>query len=110
MNQLALFAPESASVRRPQLEITHEKICSSEVERDVMAIFTAKPTEWLDWNDFRSVIKKHEVSSCLGHILSRISGSGKTIDKNIYFGSDHPGKPNYLGFKCVYMLAGGETA
>jgi hypothetical protein len=110
MMQLALFASNPGPIRRDQRDIMYEKICSIAVELDVMTIFNAKPAEWLGWNDFRPIIKKHDVSSCLGHILSRISRSGKTIEKNIYFGSDHPGKPNYLGYTCVYMLAEGPTA
>ena len=107
MTQLTLFAAE---VRRDSREIMWERAFSTDVDQAVMAIFAAKPAEWLEWKDFKSVINKYKISSCFGHVLYWISRHGKTIEKHIYFGADHPGLPNYLGFKSAYMLAEGTAA
>lgn len=106
MTQLALFEVP----RRDSREITWELAFSRPVEVAVLAVFAARPDEWLDFLDFKKVIEKYKISCCLGHVLSHISRTGKTVSKNIYFGSDHPGTPNYLGFKTVYMLQKGVTA
>ncbi|MGK5080505.1 hypothetical protein [Janthinobacterium sp. HLX7-2] len=106
MTQLALFEVP----RRDSREITWELAFSRSVEVAVLAVFAARPDEWLDFRDFKKVIEKYKIGCCFGHVLSHISRAGKTVPKNIYFGSDHPGTPNYLGFKTVYMLQKGATA
>lgn len=107
MTQLTLFPAE---VRRDSRDLMWERALSTEVEQDVMAIFTSKPAEWLELKYFKTLIDRHKISAVFGHVLYEISRHGKIVEKHIYAGADHPGLPNYLGFRSVYMLAEGAAA
>lgn len=117
MSQLTLFAPEPKRVPAhctgmpPTVERMWERGQSADVEQEVMAIFHAKPTEWLRWHDFREVIRKHEIGGCFGHILYGMKMRGLIEDKAVYLGrgigAEMPGSANYQGYKSMYMLSPG---
>ena len=106
MTQLALFEVE----RRDGRDVRWELAFSCGVEAAVMAAFESRPNEWLRFSDFRKIIEKYQISFCFGHVLGKLSRQGKIAAKNIYYGSDHPGKPNYIGYDTVYMLEKGPAS
>ncbi|MGK5017678.1 hypothetical protein [Janthinobacterium sp. HLS12-2] len=106
MTQLALFEVE----RRDGRIVRWEAAFSSVVEAAVMAAFEDRPNEWLRFSDCRKITEKYQISFCFGHVLGQLSRRGKINAKNIYCGSDHPGKANYLGFNTVYMLEKGSAS
>lgn len=73
-----------------------------------MQIFRARPSEWLDWPAFRSVIEKHGAGFGLGHKLYSMARRGLLEDKDIYLGrgigAERPGSPEYRGFRTEYKL------
>jgi hypothetical protein len=71
---------------------------SDEVKEEVMQIVQARAGEWLAWEAFRSIIEKHKIGSCFGHLLHRMVRDGQLLEQIWYFGSEHPGQGNYLGF------------
>ena len=105
MTQLALFETPQRDGRVVRWELAF----SSEVEVAVLAIFEARPDDWLDWSDFKKIIEKNKIGFCFGHVLFQLSTRGKIMRKDIYFGSDHPSKPNFLGSRSVYMLQKGPS-
>lgn len=108
--QLDLLAePAPARDNRPPIVIAkRERANSPEVERDVLAIYAAHPGEYLDiWKHFRALIDRHQISGCFGHLLFKLANEGKLETKQVYFGAEHPGSPDYRGFKNVYRIKGG---
>lgn len=103
MTQLALFETPTRDGRVVRWELAF----SIEVEAAVMAVFETRSNEWLRFSDFSKLTAKYQISFCFGHVLGRLGRQGKITAKNIYWGSDHPGKPNYLGYDTVYMLEKG---
>ncbi|MGV7210482.1 hypothetical protein ACLB1G_21825 [Oxalobacteraceae bacterium A2-2] len=89
--------PAERSCRPPIVDHMWERAQSEEVRRDILAVFAAKPAQWLSWSDFRCVIKAHQIGACLGHVLFGMVREGKIIEKIIYFGTERPG-PGYAGF------------
>jgi hypothetical protein len=79
------------------------------IEAELMEIFSARPTDWLDWPAFRSVITKHGIGFGLGHKLGGMMRRGLLEEKTIYLGrgigADRPGSPDYCGFRIEYRLA-----
>lgn len=106
MTQLSLFE----TPRRDDRVVRWELAFSSEVEAAVMAAFEGRSNEWLRFSDFRKIAEKYQISFCFGHVLGKLSRQGKIAAKNIYYGSDHPGKPNYIGYDTVYMLEKGPAS
>lgn len=106
MTQLALFE----TPRRLGRDIAWDLAFSKGVESAVLAIFESRPDDWLDWADFKKIIEKNKIGFCFGHVLFQLSKRGTIMRKDIYFGSDHPGKPNFLGSKSVYMFQKGCIA
>ncbi len=100
MTQLSLFEVE----RRDGRVVRWELAFSSGVEAAVMVAFEDRPNEWLRFSDFRKITEKYQISFCFGHVLGQLSRQGKITEKNIYYGSDHPGKANYLGYDTMYMF------
>ena len=103
MTQLALFE----TPHRLGRDIAWDLAFSKEVESAVLAIFESRPDDWLDWADFKKIIEKNKIGFCFGHVLFQLSKRGTIVRKDMYFGSDHPGKPNFLGSKSVYMFQKG---
>lgn len=99
MMQLALFEARSAR------DLMWERSRHSSVAADVLAILAVRSGEWLDYSDFRDVMKKHGLRGIMGHVLSRICRAGQIDERNIYYGDEQPGGKNYLGFHCVYRIA-----
>lgn len=106
MTQLALFEVE----RRDGRLVRWELAFSSGIETVVMEAFQGRPNEWLRFSDFRKTTEKYQIGFCFGHLLGRLTRQGKITAKKIYYGADHPGKPNYLGYDTVYMLQKGCAA
>lgn len=106
MTQLALF---EAAPPLPHHDQMRQIALSAEVELDMMAIFFARPDEWLGYCDFQCVQKKYGFDGIIGHLLARLCRVGKLDEKNIFFADGFGGK-NYQGFKCAYMLAKGPAA
>lgn len=106
MTQLALFE----TPRRLGRDIAWDRAFSKEVESAVLAIFKSRPDEWLERADFKKIIEKNKISFCFGHVLFQLSQRGKIVRKDIYFGSDHPSKPNFLGSTSVHMFQKGCIA
>lgn len=100
MTQLSLFEVE----RRDGRVVRWELAFSSGVEAAVLVAFEDRPNEWLRFSDFRKITEKYQISFCFGHVLGKLSRQGKITAKNIYYGANHPGKPNYIGYDTVYML------
>lgn len=116
MSQAELFAPEPvapkpapsygmpASVRRK-----HMLAQSPEVLAAAMAIFLARPGEWLKWSAFRSVIDRFDISCCFGRVLTSLAHQGDIEERKVYFGrgidAERPGSPTYQGFGHEYRLA-----
>ena len=106
MTQLALFETPQRDGRVVRWELAF----SSEVEAAVMAAFEDRSNQWLRFSDFRKITEKYQISFCFGHVLGHLSRQGKIVAKNINYGSDHPGKPNYIGYDTVYMFQKGCIA
>lgn len=120
MSQLALFALEATTVppapspapltRRGPRDCLSGLIACPVIEAELMAIFRARPTEWLDWPAFRPVTAKHGIGFGLGHKLYGMARRGLLEEKVIYLGrgigADRPGSPDYQGFRTEYKLAG----
>jgi hypothetical protein len=102
MNQLTLFEAPARISRHDQMWQVAQ---SADVEFEMMAIFAARPTEWLGYSDFQAIQRKYDFHGIIGHLLGRRCREGKIVDKNIYFGDERPGGKNYQGFRTVYMLA-----
>lgn len=115
MSQLALFEAEVPAApaplaRRGPRDCLSDLIACPVIEAELMAIFQARPTEWLDWPAFRAVIAKHGVGFGLGHKLYSMVRRGLLEEKIIYLGrgigADRPGSPDYQGFRSEYKFAG----
>lgn len=106
MTQLALFETPQRDGRVVRWELAF----SSGVEAAVMAAFEGRPNEWLRFRDFKKITEKYQISFCFGHVLGKLSRQGKIIAKNIYYGSDHPGKSGYIGYDTMYMLEKGPAS
>lgn len=106
MTQLALFEAPQRDGRVVRWELAF----SSGVEAAVMAAFQGRPNEWLRFRDFKKITEKYQISFCFGHVLGKLSRQGKITAKNIYYGSDHPGKPGYIGYDTMYMLEKGPAS
>ena len=113
MSQLALFAPEAPVAapagRHDKYARSSDLIACPVIEAELMAIFRARPADWLDWPAFRAVTEKHGVGFVLGHKLGFMARHGLIEEKEIYLGrgigADRPGSPDYHGFRVEYRLA-----
>lgn len=109
-HQLDLLAqPAPAAAPRygmpPSVLAAHDRAYSDEVKAELLAVYAAKPGEFLDTPAIRHVIKKHDIGTWFGHVLHSLARDGKLESKDIYMGSDHPSKPNYQGYYTVYRIA-----
>lgn len=75
-----------------------------------MAAFEGRPNEGLRFSDFKKITEKYQISFCFGHVLGKLSRQGNITAKKIYYGSDHPGKPGYIGYDTMYMLEKGPAS
>lgn len=106
MNQLALF-DEPKAVRRlgggpPSVQAAWERAFSAPVLAEIEARLNERPGDWLDWRDFDDIKKRHDIGCCIGHAKFHLFHTGRAIVKNVYYGSERPGDPNYQGFNTVY--------
>lgn len=118
MSQLVLFeaeapdAPPTADpaplTRRGPRDCLSDLIACPVIEAELMAIFQARPAEWLDWPAFRPVIQKHGIGFGLGHKLYSMVRRGLLEEKVLYLGrgigAARPGSPDYQGFRTEYRL------
>lgn len=83
-----------------------ERASSPAVEASVLEVCAAREGEWLGWSDFPAVIEKYQISSCFGHVTSRMAREGLIRERTIYhgkgIGAEKPGSPNYQGFGHKY--------
>lgn len=101
MTQLALFAEP---VRLSRHDRMWQTAISPEVEHDMMAIFAARPDDWLKYSDFQGIQKKYDFTGNIGHVLSRLCRAGKLDEMDIYAGDVRPGGKNYQGYRTEYRL------
>lgn len=103
MNQLDLLAPGK---HKDMYERASAIIHNVEIENTIMQVFRAQPDrEFESYHLFDiEVVRRFDATDCVGHILGRLARAGVLTAENRYFGSDHPDKPNYLGFTTVYKL------
>ena len=78
---------------------------SDEVSELLLKMAQNAPDRWLGVRDFASVGLEFDIRSYLGHALHQLVNRGLLQDRAVYFGSDHPSKPNYLGYANEYMSA-----
>jgi hypothetical protein len=113
MNQFDMFPPPpEAQKQSPRYGIPRsvalmwERASSPAVAASVLEVCAARKGEWLGWNHFRAVIEKYQISSCFGHVLSRMAREGLIGEQTIYhgkgIGAEKPGSPNYQGFGSKY--------
>lgn len=102
MSQRDLFAIEYS---RNQHERFRQIMENVEITNAIMQVFTADPDRTFKIWDITDVVRRFDVSDCVGHILGRLARAGKITEEPQYFGSDHPAKPNYQGFSYLYKLA-----
>lgn len=105
--QLDMFStPESrpASAMPRNVELMWERAFTQEVELEILAFAASRPTDWLSFSDFREALARHDISTCLGHVLGRIARAGLLEEKRVYLGrgleADRPGSPDYQGYTC----------
>ena len=107
-----MFPPPQAQAQTrrhgmpPSAALAWERASSPAVEASVLDVCAARKGEWLGWCDFRGVIEKYQISSCFGHVTSRMAREGLIREKTIYhgkgIGAENPGSPNYQGFGHKY--------
>lgn len=111
--QLDLFpAPAPASALAggpPSVQRTWGRATAPAVRDETLAILAARRGEWLSWRDFRTVIDRHQISSCFGHVIGCFAREGLCQERNVYHGkginAERPGSPNYAGFSCEWSAA-----
>lgn len=105
--QLSLFPAQERKPSRGGMPLSVERMWeraqTPAVREETLAILVARRGEWLGWNDFRSVIDRHQISSCFGHIISGFAREGLLQERKVYLGkgigADRPGSPDYMGYK-----------
>lgn len=106
--QIDLF-PAPAPVRHlSHVERMWAITFSDEVKAEVLALISARGAVWLDWKDFRAIIDKYKISAWFGHLLGRLSREGLILRQDRYYGSQHPGDGNYVGFGSRFASLGTE--
>lgn len=102
MIQRDLFA-----IERPKNlhDRARELISSVEIENAIMQVFTAEPDRTFKVWHIIDAVRRFDAGDCAGHILGRLARAGRITEEPVYFGSDHPAKPNYQGFSYLYKLA-----
>ena len=113
MSQFDMFPPpQEPQKQSPRYGVSRsvalmwDRANSPAVQVSVVEVCTACKGEWLDWNQFRAVIEKYQISSCFGHVLSGMARAGLIREQTIYhgkgIGAEKPGSPNYQGFGHKY--------
>jgi hypothetical protein len=110
VGQLPLFAAAPAPVRHsgmpPCVERAWERAYSDQVTAEVLAVAAARPEEWLGWNDFRSLIRQHDIGCCFGHAIGAIARRGLLQERKVCLGKGigaaQPGSGNYQGYTCQW--------
>lgn len=113
MNQLDMIPPpQEAQKQSPRygmprsVALMWERAEAPAVKAAVLEICAARKGEWLGWNDFRTVIDTHDISSCFGHVLGFMARDGLIREQIVYhgngIGAETPGSPNYQGFGHRY--------
>jgi hypothetical protein len=110
MTQLALFETPAEPVHKSGKDLRRERSQDPAVAADMLAIFAAKPGEWLDVWAFYGVLMKYDISGFLHSILWRLRDAGRIEEKDVYFGDEQPGGKNYLGFSNEYRFVEEVTA
>lgn len=118
MDQLSLFAAELAPAQSygmpPGVRVRWGRAMQPDVAEEVLAIARSRPTEWLTWGAFRTVIERHQIGFCFGQVLSCLVRAGHLDEERVYFGrgigAEKPGSPNYRGFGHQWRAAGREPA
>lgn len=107
--QFELFVTEEPQVPRlGHVERIWQLAFSDEVKAEVMRVFQSKGNQWLDWNDFRTIIDRHKIGSCFGHLLGRMARDGLILEQLRYHGAQYPGDGQgvYEGFSSRYAAIG----
>ncbi|MFZ6801964.1 hypothetical protein [Undibacterium sp. Di24W] len=102
MSQLDLFP---ATPRKSGHELVNKLLSSAEIQKALMDLFKNQPNKVFGVSEIIDAVSEYKAGFCIGHILSRLEYQGKITSKKLYFGSDHPAKPNYQGFSFLYQLA-----
>lgn len=87
----------------PSVHLMWERAMSPAVREEILAAAGARKGEWLEWNDFRPIIKKYNIGSKFGHVLSLLVHEGLLGNRKIFFGSESG--PGYQGFKYEWRAA-----
>lgn len=111
--QLALFAEPAPKERRCGMPLgvqrRWELAFSEQVKRELVAVATARPGEWLEWGAFTAVRERYQIGFCMGHVLSSLVREGRLAERRVYFGkgidADRPGSPNYCGYGSEWRAA-----
>ncbi|MYM25762.1 hypothetical protein GTP46_24340 [Duganella sp. FT135W] len=106
--QLDLFPVPPAAPRMTLVERIHHVAFSDLVKAEVLSIVQSRVGEWLSWRDFRSVIDRHSIGSCFGHLLHHLSRAGLLLEQECYFGSRYPWEGNYQGYSTRWAALGTE--
>jgi|GEM_PF-1513977 len=107
--QLALQLEEPRRLPSPR-DKYEQRLADPENEAALLAVYQSRPGEWLDdFVDLRDVLRDRSIGSCYGHILARLARKGLLESRDIYFGSDHPAKPDYRGFHTDFRFKGEQS-
>jgi hypothetical protein len=89
--------------RRFQLAFTEP------VKLELLAVAASRPDDWLQWNDFRAVMERHQIGFCMGHVLFHLVREGRLQEKIVYLGrgieAERPGSPDYQGYRTEWRAA-----
>jgi hypothetical protein len=123
--QINLGFAEPVVDRRTMRDIERERLDnlarSPAVTSEVMAVFMARPEEWLNYGVFHQIKEKYDLGFDFGTTLRILVRDGKIEEKHIYHGAESPGmtkdligkrklkkgeKPPlpYMGYYSVYRL------
>jgi hypothetical protein len=112
--QLALFAPE-VEVKRicgggpPGVQKRFHLAFTEPVKLELLAVAASRPGDWLQWNDFRAVMERHQIGFCMGHVLYQLVREGRLQENKVYLGkgieAERPGSPDYKGYRNEWRAA-----
>jgi hypothetical protein len=111
LDLLATPAPAAASVVRNSglggmprsVQAKWDRAWTVDVRQAFLDVAIAQPGEWIDSSRFyRAVAIPQDIGCCWGHAMHAMVAAGMLEERPRYFGSDHPGKPNYQGHTNEY--------
>jgi len=100
--QLEEPAPRKLGGGPPGVQAAWLRGFSEPVLAEIEARLNERPGEWLGWADFADIRERHNIGCCMGHVKFHLAQTGRAIRKNIYYGSERPGDPDYKGYNTVY--------